>query len=97
MSNPSVEFDQRLVVPDHVATRELDGELVLLNFDTERYFGLDEVGSRILEVLRAAPTIDSGIPTLLEEFEVDESQLRSDVAALLGSLLDGGLVALAPG
>jgi hypothetical protein len=91
-----VAFDRRLVVPDHVATRELDGELVLLNFDSETYFGLDEVGNRILEVLRASTTVDAGIPALLDECDVDEPQLREDVAALLAALLDGGLVALEP-
>ena len=87
-------FDQRLTVPDNVATRELDGELVLLNFDTESYFGLDEVGARIWDVLRDAPSVEAGVATLLAEFDVDESTLRADVERLLTQLVDGGLVAL---
>jgi hypothetical protein len=87
-------FDQRIAVPDNVATRELDGELVLLNFDTESYFGLDEVGARIWEVLRDAATVEAGITQLLAEFDVDEARLRADVEALLTQLVDGGLVAL---
>ena len=94
--SPSIDFGHRVVVPEHVAARELDGELVLLNFDTERYFGLDDVGTRILEVLREAPSVEAGMPALLEEFDVDEAQLRADVATLLGQLLDGGLVGLEP-
>lgn len=89
-----IAFGNRLVVPEHVATRDLDGELVLLNFDSESYFGLDEVGSRIFEVLRGAPTIAEGVRVLLGEFDVDEDALRSDVAALVGQLVDGGLVGL---
>lgn len=92
----TIDFGQRLAVPDHVAVRELDQELVLLNFDSEQYFGLDEVGARMVEVLRGAPTIDDGVTTLLDEFEVDEGQLRSDVADLVASLVDGGLVVLEP-
>jgi hypothetical protein len=87
-------FDQRLRVPENVATRELDGELVLLNFDTESYFGLDEVGARIWAVLSAAATLDAGIQALLAEFEVDEATLRGDVEVLVTQLIDGGLVAL---
>lgn len=90
----SIDFAARVVLPEHVAARELDGELVLLNFDSERYFGLDEVGARILEVLRGSATIEAGIEALLEEFEVDAGQLRGDVEGLLGQLLDGGLVEL---
>ena len=87
-------FDQRLTVPDNVATRELDGELVLLNFDTESYFGLDQVGARMWDVLRGAPTVEAGVATLLSEFDVDEATLRADVEVLLTQLVDGGLVAL---
>ena len=54
-----IPFDRRLTVPEHVASRDLDGELVLLNYDSETYFGLDEVGTRIWEVLQAA-AIDRG-------------------------------------
>jgi hypothetical protein len=89
-----IDFGDRLAIPDHVAVRELDQELVLLNFDSERYYGLDEVGARMVEVLRGASSIDAGIALLLEEFDVDEAQLRSDVGALLASLVDGGLVVL---
>ena len=92
----TIDFDQRLAVPEHVAMRELDKELVLLNFESERYFGLDDVGARILEVLRDASSIDAGITILLDEFEVDESQLRHDVSDLVSSLVDGGLVVLEP-
>jgi hypothetical protein len=87
-------FDRRLAVPQNVATRELDGELVLLNFDTESYYGLDEVGARIWEVLRDAPSVEAGVAQLLHEFEVEEPTLRADVEALLTQLVDGGLVAL---
>jgi hypothetical protein len=92
----AIDFDQRLAVPEHVAVRELDQELVLLNFESERYFGLDDIGARILEVLRDAASIDAGITVLLDEFEVEESQLRHDVGALVTSLVDGGLVVLEP-
>ena len=89
-----IDFGNRLAIPDHVAVRELDQELVLLNFDSERYYGLDEVGARMVEVLREAESIDAGIALRLEEFDVDEAQLRGDVGALLTSLVDGGLVVL---
>jgi hypothetical protein len=92
----AIPFDHRVRVPDHVATRDLDGELVLLNYDSEAYFGLDEVGTRIWSVLRDAPSIEAGIALLLEEFDVADHQLRDDVGQLLGRLLESGLVELDP-
>jgi hypothetical protein len=92
----SFSFDQKVCVPAHVATRDLDGELVVLNFDSETYFGLDAVGARMWEVLSTSPSIEAGVQQLLTEFDVDDARLRTDVAALLGKMVDGGLVELQP-
>ena len=90
----AMSFAHRVHVPEHVATRELDGELVLLNYDSETYFGLDEIGTRMLEVLRSSPSIDAAIEQLLGEFDVEPTRLREDVRELLRQLVDGGLVEL---
>ena len=37
---------KRVVVPPGVLVNVIDGESVLLNLKNERYFGLDEVGTR---------------------------------------------------
>src|SRR5437762_10901062 len=42
-----VTLVDRVVVPQHVLVRFMDGESVLLNLETERYFGLDETGTRM--------------------------------------------------
>jgi hypothetical protein len=89
-----ISFEQRLEFAPDVATSDLHGELVLLNFATETYYGLDEVGARMVSVLTEKPSIERGVKTLAEEFEVEEEKLRSDVRRLIGELLDGGLVEL---
>jgi hypothetical protein len=87
-------FDLRVTTPAQVVTRPLDGELVLLNLDTETYFGLDQVGTRMWELLSSAPSVGDAFRQLVEEYDVDEATLRSDLEALLGQLVDGGLVEL---
>jgi hypothetical protein len=89
-----ISFQQRLTMHPDVSTSDLHGELVLLNFATETYYGLDEVGARIFTVLTERPTIEAGLQTLHEEFDVEEERLRADVTRLVGELLDGGLVEL---
>jgi hypothetical protein len=89
-----VSFDKQVSTPPQVVTRPLDGELVLLNLDTETYYGLDEVGTRMWELLSSSPTIESAFEQLVSEYEVDAATLRVDLEALLGQLVDGGLVEL---
>ena len=76
--------------------RFLDQESVLLNLDTERYFGLDSVGTRMWQLVTSAPTIDAAYLQLLEEFDVDPETLRSNLAEFLGHLVKNGLIATQP-
>jgi hypothetical protein len=86
----------RAVVPAHVLIRRLDGESVLLNLESERYFGLDGTGTRMLDLLTSMPSVDAAYEKLLEEFEVEPALLREHLNALLGRLLDNGLLNLLP-
>src|ERR1700757_4748617 len=85
-------FADRVVVPAHVLVRHLDGESVLLNLETEVYFGLDAIGTRMWELMTSAPNIETAYAELSEEFEVEPELLRNNLADLLGQLIDHGLL-----
>jgi hypothetical protein len=91
-----VEFENRTVVPKHVLVRHLDGESVLLNLETERYFGLDSTGTRMWEHLASSSSIEDAYKKLLEEFEVEPVLLRANLAELLSSLVHNGLLNIEP-
>jgi len=87
-----ISFADCAKVPPNVLVRLLERESVLLNLDTERYFGLDETGTRIWQVVTAAPTIDVAFRQLLEEFDVDPQLLRMNLRDLLDRLAENGLL-----
>ena len=89
-------FADRAVVPKHVLVRHLEGESVLLNLDTERYFGLDVTGTRMWALITTMPNIDAAYEKLLEEFEVEPDILRGHLSELLGLLVDNGLLSVLP-
>jgi hypothetical protein len=86
----------RAILPAHVLVRHLDGESVLLNLETERYFGLDHTGTRMLELATTSPSIDVAYQKLLEEFEVEPALLRENMNDLLNCLVENGLLQLLP-
>ncbi len=90
----SISFDSKLSAPDGVLFRQLKGESVLLNLDSETYFGLDEVGTRMWTLLTSAPTIQAAYDTLLAEYDVAADLLRRDLETLIGQLLEQGLLEL---
>ncbi len=87
-----VPFDRSVRAPSHVLVRELEGESVLLNLDSETYFGLDEVGTRMWVSLTTAPSIEAAFETLKGEYDVAPEKLRDDLEALIGQLLEKGLL-----
>lgn len=91
-----VTFSNRAVVPAHVLIRHLDGESVLLNLETEKYFGLDATGTRMWELVTNSPSIGAACDLLTHEFEVEPQVLRNHLAELLGQLVDNGLLKVLP-
>src|SRR5246127_4431422 len=90
-----VSFMDRVVVPSHVLVRFLDKESVLLNIETERYFGLEETGTGMWELVTAAPRIEVAYEQLLEEYDVQPELLRENLADLLTRLVENGLLQVA--
>ena len=87
-----ISFSDRVQVPEGVLISNLQDESVILNLDSERYFGLDNVGTRILTVLTNSNSIEAAYESLLAEYDVDRTVLRADLVALIESLLQQGLV-----
>jgi hypothetical protein len=84
----------RLACCPDVLSRSLDGEAVILNLASGTYFGLNEVGTRIWELIVAGTTYGALRAALLEEFDVPADTLERDLAELVGSLRTRGLVVL---
>jgi len=91
-----VSFTDRASVPSHVLVRFLEGESVLLNLETERYFGLDVTGTRMWKAVTAAAEIRAAYEELLREYDVDPELLRSNMTEFLGQLQANGLLEVHP-
>ncbi|MEM9018664.1 MAG: PqqD family protein [Verrucomicrobiota bacterium] len=87
-----LSWQSRLSIPDTTLVQEANGEAILLSLESESYFGLDESGTRFWGALASGGTLDEVADKLLETFEVDEDELRKDLLAFVGELLEGKLV-----
>jgi hypothetical protein len=91
-----ISFSERAIVPSNVLIRFLDGESVLLNLETERYFGLDAVGTRMWQLATSAPSLDAALTQLVDEYDASPEALRRDLSGLLEHLVENGLIAIQP-
>lgn len=78
-----------------VLMQEIRGEAVLLDLASEKYFGLDAVGTRAWTLMSAAGDLRTVHARLCEEFDAPPERIASDLLALMQSLSDAGLVRLA--
>ncbi|MDQ3895966.1 MAG: PqqD family protein [Actinomycetota bacterium] len=91
MDNGEIEDPPTFEIPPQVLYREVDGQMVLLNLETEQYFGLNEVGAQIVTRLTEQP-LEQALARLTDDFDVDARTLHRDVDKLVGELMDAGLL-----
>ena len=79
-----------------VIFRELDGEAVLLDFASGRYFGLNAVGTRLWTLLASGASVDAAITAIAGEFEATPEEIARDIDELVAELMSRGLLIPGP-
>ena len=65
---------------------EIEGEVVLLNIETGRYFKIDEIGSDIWEMIEEQTKVSDLCIKLSKEYEITPEECQPDVIAFLEQL-----------
>jgi hypothetical protein len=81
-------------IPKDVLFREIAGEAVILNVATGIYYGLNDVGTRMWQLLAEHGCLDPAYQTLLSEYDVPSDQLQADLFKLVDDLSAKGLLQL---
>ena len=88
----AISFSDRVTVPNEILISNLQDESVILNLNSERYFGLENVGNRFFSVLTSSDSIEAAYESLAAEYDVDRNALREDLVSLIEDLLAHGLI-----
>jgi hypothetical protein len=78
---------------DIVATK-LDNEVTILNINTGKYYALNEIGTRIWELIPEYGETEAILKILINEFNADASVMRRDLLGLINHLVSANLVSL---
>ncbi|WP_232282922.1 lasso peptide biosynthesis PqqD family chaperone [Pedobacter sp. BAL39] len=68
--------------PEIMATA-IDGEFVMMSIETGKYYGLNNIGSRIWELIEKKSDVTSICHQLTEEYNVIEDECNQQVIELL--------------
>jgi hypothetical protein len=72
----------------------LDDQIVILNLANNKYIGLDEIGSRVWDLLSAPVSVNSLSRMISLEYRGDASEIKSDLMAFVDQLKADGLVSV---
>jgi hypothetical protein len=84
--------EAKLVRTNTVLDSSIEDEQVVLNTDSEMYYGLNPVGGFLWEQLEEPRTVMELVEVTAEEFDVASSECRADVRSFLVDLLEADLV-----
>ncbi|HEX3007867.1 MAG TPA: lasso peptide biosynthesis PqqD family chaperone [Bacteroidales bacterium] len=65
---------------------QMDGEIVMMSVENGEYYGLDEIGSRIWELIESPVSVDQLINSLMTEFDVNHEECLNDTLEFLEDL-----------
>ena len=85
-------MESRVGPGSDVLFKDVGGEAVVLNLETGKYYGLDEVGARMWTLLNEKKQVKEVYQALVKEFEVSTDQLEHDLLSLVNQLANNGLL-----
>lgn len=92
MTESALTLDSVVVVADHLSVADLGEEVFIFERESEAYYGLNEVGARIWQLINEPRKVQDVLNTLLDEYEVDAAQCERDLFTFLDSLLSVGSI-----
>ena len=85
-----IKRDSKVVIAKSVSTSEIDGEKVMIDFETGKYFMIKGVGNDIWERVQTEITVSDLIDSLLLEYDIDEPTCEKEVIDFLDKLNEYG-------
>jgi hypothetical protein len=93
---PVDESSTVVAAPEQISSG-LGEEAVILDLTKGVYYGLNETGARIWELLKQPRRAGEIRDVILDEYEVEPGAVTRDVLALLSELADRGLIEVRDG
>lgn len=73
---------------------DLDGEKVMMDLEKGRYFMMNQVGSRIWELIENPLEVNEIVNALLQEYDVSRDTCEKEVMNFLNKLNNANLIVL---
>ena len=91
-SKLALSASSAVVATSDQVSSDLAGEAVILSLSSGVYYGLNEAGASIWNLIQQPKTIKEIHEALLQYYDVEASQCKQDILTLLTELSEVGLI-----
>lgn len=81
-----------IVMTENVVSCDINGETAILNLDNEVYYGLNQVGTKIWNLIQKPVKFNEIVMHITNEYDLDTDRVRTDIYELIEDLIEQGLV-----
>lgn len=92
--NKIISLDTIVTRNKELEATDMDGELVMMDMLKGKYYSINNVGSRIWELIEKQISVIEVTSTLLNEFEVDAKTCTDTVIDFLNGLYNEDLITI---
>lgn len=89
-----IEISSTVSASADLLSTEIDGELVMMDMDSGRYFNLDRIGTVIWRELEQPRMVADLCQSLSDRYEAPAGEIERDVLDLLRQMADKKLIRL---
>lgn len=85
-------YNLKIVFKEDTIFRKLDDEMIIIDMNSGKYFGLNETGARIWTLLNEFNDIKKVQGSLLDEYNISEEECLKELKRFLQTIYEKGLV-----
>jgi len=87
-----MNLNNKFKLLEHISLTEVEDESVLLDLDSGTYYGLNPIGTKLLQAMAHEQGLIKAVEDIAIAYKTPQVQVQKDAAQLLQQLLDQGLI-----
>ncbi|PAD78411.1 lasso peptide biosynthesis PqqD family chaperone [Paenibacillus campinasensis] len=92
MNTDIITAEDLIVQSEGFLVSEMDGEKVMLNIESGKYYNLGRIGGRIWELAESPISVTGMVEQLVAEYEIEPDTCRQQVERFVNQLATEGLI-----
>lgn len=78
-------------IEEEIISSDIDGEVVLFNLESGKYFGFNETSSRIWDLIEQPIDLGELVSALTTDYQIDAETCEAEVRGIVKQLVDNEL------